>query len=126
MVKKYNLEIYKSLRDLVKNYDKYFKMFLDDIISRFQDEITVILFGSRVSGKARESSDYDVAIIVRDDVDRIKFMEEISTMRKGGIPIDIVVLKKSEIKNEIIKKMLTPSKIIWDGLRLLETHDPPL
>ena len=112
------MKLYKFLSGLVKEYDRAFNRFLDKLIKTFGNNISVLLFGSRASGKAKDSSDYDVAIIVRDDVDRVDFMEKISMLKNGHVPIDIVVIKISELDNETVKKMLTPCKVLWDGLRM--------
>ncbi len=114
---------YRILRESVKNYEKAFRKFVNKLIEKFGDQVTIILFGSRAGGRARESSDYDVAVIVRDNVDRISLLEDVSKLREDPVPIDIVVIKISELDLEIVKKMLNESKIIWNGLGIILSNE---
>ncbi len=116
MVERESLNFFKILRKNVKKYDNSFRNFIEKIIKKFGDNVTIVLFGSRATGRAKESSDYDVALIVRDDIDRMDFLEEVSKLREDPIPIDIIVIKISELDLNIVKKMFYNSKIIWNGL----------
>ena len=74
------------------------------------------MYGSRGSSRFRESSDYDIAVIVRECSDPIELTIKLLKMRPKGLPVDIAVLELRELGDRIVRKMLSPSKILFNGL----------
>ena len=61
----------------------------------------IILFGSRARGDFKEDSDWDVLIIVEDDIERKKKFLLISNLRKKLakklLDVDLIIKNKSEL-----------------------------
>jgi predicted nucleotidyltransferase len=61
--------------------DPVLKRFRAAIAEMYGDRIErVVLFGSRVRGDAREDSDYDVAVFLRDMADRFAEMDRLADL----------------------------------------------
>lgn len=91
---------------MMKNQRVILQKLKKSLVSRFGKDIKdVILFGSRVSGKALADSDYDVLIILRRDYDWRYKREVISVVYdielEYDIFIDIKVISANELKNSI-------------------------
>jgi predicted nucleotidyltransferase len=65
--------------------------------------IELILFGSRARGDYNEFSDYDLLIIIKEDLsypEKIILSEDIrNQMAKLLIPTDIIIKSKKEVEN---------------------------
>jgi len=91
------------------------KITFENIISFFNEQLSgfgikphkLIIFGSASDGSFNENSDVDIAII-SDDFLNVDIFErslltskaERETMRKFGIPLDVVRLTKAEYEND--------------------------
>jgi predicted nucleotidyltransferase len=76
------------------------------LVAHFGEDIKdVILFGSRVTGKAHKDSDYDVLIIVNDDYDwrlEDKIISVVYNLElKYDILIDMKVISSNELHHSI-------------------------
>ena len=71
------------------------------IVSTWDPE-AVWLFGSRARGDARDSSDWDVFVVVRDDAsdDDIGDVASWRMRKASGIPADVVACRASEFRED--------------------------
>lgn len=97
--------------------------FLADLIGRLvpiYHPIKIYLFGSRAKGNARQDSDYDVLILVNDDVPKeLKEAREAYTALWGiKVPVDIVVWTKSDFENSGAVPNSLPAKVLREGRTL--------
>ena len=104
----------------VKSYKRLFKDYTRTLVRLFNGEVTLVLFGSRAEGVHRESSDFDLAVILPLVTDPLELTCKLYQLRPRGLPIDLLVLDVSELEDPIVKKMLTKSIVIYDGLKLFE------
>lgn len=69
---------------------------VDDIVVRLEPEL-VLLFGSRASGTARDDSDYDLLIVLRDGVDTTAaFHVAFELVRAAHVEADILTRSATE------------------------------
>ncbi len=79
---------------------KEIKTIIKEALSSIEYE-TVILFGSRARGDFTEESDYDILIVLKENLvikEKIKLMTQIrKEFAKEGIDADILIKSKNEI-----------------------------
>ncbi|MEW5760858.1 MAG: nucleotidyltransferase domain-containing protein [Candidatus Thermoplasmatota archaeon] len=89
----------------------YLKKIIERIIA-VADLDKIILFGSRVSGKAKERRDYDICVLKSKVIRRRKPAQQIYLALDVKAPVDIIVetpkrfneLKEFDWANKIIKR----------------------
>ena len=57
-----------------------------------------MLIGSRVIGTNISSSNFDIVVIVDEDIDEITLIQNIRKPRPHELPIDVIVLHVNELK----------------------------
>ena len=69
---------------------------LDQVVSVFHPR-RIILFGSRAKGKARADSDYDLVVVLDDDVpnDQLSSRKRYEAHRGFSSPVDILPCRES-------------------------------
>ncbi len=111
--------IFAFRRRVISSYKKLFKELVDSIRKLYNDRVTIILFGSRASKTNRESSDFDIFVVLE------KISKEdlklIYSAKPDFLPTDIILITPADLKNPVIKSMMKTSEIIFDGLNLFET-----
>ena len=90
----------------MKSNIKILKKLKTSLINRFGENIKdVILFGSQVSGKAHENSDYDVLVILNNDYDwryKNKILEVVYDIElEHDIFVDIKIISVNELNHSI-------------------------
>jgi len=101
---KSEISIYESSLELLKNIVK-------DV---FKDEdVTVILFGSRARGDYFETSDVDVGILARGEMNRSKVALLRERIENSNIPYKVDVVDLSQASKEFTDKVLKEGVIIW-------------
>lgn len=91
---------------------------IQDVIKNYKPE-KVILFGSRVTGKGDEGSDWDYLIIKETKTRRINRREEALT-DVLDVAADILILTPSEVEllldsnSEFIRSILENGKVIYE------------
>jgi hypothetical protein len=68
------------------------------------------LVGSRARGDNMPSSDFDIALVIDDDRDPVEVAVKARLLRRESFPLDIVVLRRSEVSDRIYSEMLKHSK----------------
>jgi predicted nucleotidyltransferase len=63
------------------------------------------LVGSRARGDWTPSSDFDVAVVVGDDVDPVDVATRVRLLR-GSIPLDVVEIRRGELGDPVYAGML--------------------
>ena len=111
----------RSVYEDVLKRDKLFKLYIENIISFFNGKVTLILFGSRARGDNMLSSDYDLAVVVEKCNDVLELTEKLLKMKPHGLPVDIAVFSVDELRDPLVTKMLTPCRILYNGLGLQNT-----
>ncbi len=108
-------KILKSMRPS----DEDLMLFVERVRERYPHS-TILLFGSRARGDNLPYSDYDVAVILERVEDRLREAEELAKLKPSRLPLDLVVLEPGDLQDPLIAKMLTPCKVLYDGLGLGE------
>jgi len=108
------VNIFAYRRKLILSYQSMFKEFVDKLINTYDRKISIVLFGSRGRGDNKESSDFDVMIVLRKKT--INDYQRAYQLKPVGLPADVIIVTPDELNNQIIKQMLVGSKIIYDGL----------
>ena len=122
MVEIDKLRYYAFLRKRVQDYENAFRSFVTTLISKFGSKLTIILFGSRARFDNKESSDFDLLVIVENTINKLDLMEELYSLKPTNVPIDIIVMHINELKSATVKKMLSPSIILYDGLKIFHAN----
>jgi uncharacterized protein len=80
---------------VAKPNDPVLDRLVGQIVERI-DPVAVHLFGSRASGEADEDSDYDLFVVVDDDVPEghANLSTARSLINDTGVPVDIVLVRK--------------------------------
>ncbi|MFP4686597.1 MAG: nucleotidyltransferase domain-containing protein [bacterium] len=96
---------------------------LDEIINIIRQTTTplkIILFGSAATDEMGPNSDFDLLVVVPDDIPRLKTAKNIYRNKLGtGFAADIIVVTKSELekyKNSpglIYQKALNEGKLLY-------------
>ena len=118
MVREDTVNMFKYLRESVIRYSDEFQRYIRKVIEALGDTCSIVLFGSRARGDNMESSDFDVAIIVKDELSTFDVLDKVVVIERGCVPVDLVVLKISDLERGVIRKMLMKCKILYDGLNL--------
>ena len=108
------LEIFKYRREQILKYPEMFNDFVDKLINAYNGQITIILFGSRGRRTNKESSDFDIMIVLQKKT--LEDYKKIYQLKPTGLPADIVIVTPDELKDQVIKQMLVGSKIVYNGL----------
>ncbi len=82
----------------------------------------IILFGSRARGDYNENSDYDLMIILKDEIERNKILEILRNIRQylseKFIYVDLIIKSENEF-NQFSKIIGTTSHFAYkEGLKL--------
>ncbi|RFA95593.1 nucleotidyltransferase domain-containing protein [Pyrobaculum aerophilum] len=110
--------VWEILAQRVREYPERFSKCLASIIQRYGGQVTVVLFGSRASGRHSASSDFDVIIIVPQYGDYFEEAAEIKRLCRG-VPLDAIIFARDELKIEgVVAKMLEDCVALYDGLSL--------
>ncbi len=93
----------------VSEYEKRFREFID-VLCRSGLAEEMYLVGSRARGDNMPSSDFDIALVIDDDRDPVEVAVKARLLRRESFPLDIVVLRRSEVSDRIYSEMLKHSK----------------
>lgn len=113
-----------------KRIEQEFKKALDKMISKLNGEVTIILFGSRATGKHMIGSDFDI-LVISDKFTNMNIFDRINMLLKDlpqTLKIQIIPLTTKEYKNAlddksiIVSEALEKGKILYDGLSLLSKN----
>jgi len=77
------------------------------------EDVTVILFGSRVRGDYFETSDVDVGILPKGEVNRSKIALFRERIENSNIPYKVDVVDLSQASKEFSDKVLKEGLLIW-------------
>jgi len=96
--------IYKSSLELLKGI-------IRDVFK--DDDVTVILFGSRARGDYFETSDMDIAILPRSEMNKIKIALFRERIENSNIPYKVDVVDLSRASKQFTNKVLKEGVPIW-------------
>lgn len=81
-----------------------------------KDQIECVLtYGSRVTGGAREDSDFDVLVIARSKSNLVREYHTHCSSDFGGAPLDLRIFSSQSLRNEIRKGHLAKSRTVLEG-----------
>ncbi|GAB6945429.1 nucleotidyltransferase domain-containing protein [Vulcanisaeta sp. JCM 14467] len=92
---------------------------LREYVSRLVREVpesTIVLFGSRARGDYLPSSDYDVAVVLRQVVNVHDEVSRLRSLKPEGLFLDLLVLSIDEVGDPVVKEMLRGCRLLYDGL----------
>lgn len=85
------------------------------VLSFFKDEdVKVVLFGSRARGDSVITSDVDVGIILGKDTDRGKMILLREHIEDLNIPYKVDIVDLSTV-SEVFKEMALKEAVVWKG-----------
>ena len=95
----------------IKEYSRVFEEFTRDLcVSGLVEE--AYLVGSRARDDWIPSSDFDIVVVVSNSSDPLDIVVKVRLLKKTSIPIDVVVLRRSELKDPVYTEMLKYAKKI--------------
>ena len=96
--------IYESSLELLKNI-------VGDVFKG--EDVTVILFGSRARGDYFETSDMDVGILPKREMDKSKIALLRERIEDSNIPYKVDVVDLSRASKEFTDKVIKEGLLIW-------------
>ncbi|MEM1909188.1 MAG: nucleotidyltransferase domain-containing protein [Thermofilaceae archaeon] len=103
--------------ELLKRQNELLDEFVKNVAERL-GRCAVLLFGSRARGNHIPYSDFDIAIVVEEAVDKLSLIEELRALKPRGLPLDLIILEREDLKSPVVKKMLEGAIIVYDSLQL--------
>ncbi len=113
-----------------KKIEREFRKALNKIISKLNEEVTIILFGSRATGNHMIGSDFDI-LVISDKFTDMNIFDRLNMLLKDlplTLKIQIIPLTTKEYKKAlkdksiIVSEALEKGKILYDGLSLLSKN----
>ncbi len=116
----------EARRRSLLNRPKLFREYISRLVRLLGGRASIIVFGGRsLAGiDSPEPRDYDILVVVPDDADVQRVEDEAYSVRPRGLPVDIVVVRVSDLSDPVVRQMLENSIIVHDPLGvggLLET-----
>jgi len=99
----------------VESYERGFKEFTQLLCSSGL-VVEAYLVGSRARGDSIPSSDFDVVVVVEDDVDTVDVAIRLRLLKRTSIPLDIIVFRRSDLDDPVYREMLRDAKRICGGI----------
>ena len=103
--------------ELLKRQNELLDEFVKNVAERL-GKCAVLLFGSRARGNHLPYSDFDIAIVVEEAVDKLSLIEELRALKPRGLPLDLIIFEREDLKSPVVKKMLEGAIIVYDSLQL--------
>ncbi len=99
---------------------RLFHEFVERLVEAFGGRVAIIVFGgrARIGLEVVEPRDYDVLVVVGDEVDPGEAEEVVSRVRPRGLPLDVIVVRREELErpSPILARMLRDRVVVYDGL----------
>lgn len=96
-----------------------------DTISKIIDSISelglkkIFLFGSQAKGIAKQDSDFDLCIIIKNENDKNEFLDlAYLKMWELKIPVDLVVYYEDEFNSQVELVNSIPNEVLSTGLQV--------
>lgn len=70
----------------------------------------VFLVGSRARGDHIPSSDFDIVVVITSDKDPVEVAEDLFSMKREPVAIDLIVLSEDDLDNPMYREMLKDKK----------------
>ncbi len=99
-----------------------FRRYIEELARHLGGRASVILFGGRARAgiDAVEPRDYDILLVVDEGVDPEYVEDTAYKLKPRGLPVDIVVVRRSELRDPVIQRMLSNHLVLHDPLGLRE------
>ncbi|MGC8543794.1 MAG: nucleotidyltransferase domain-containing protein [Vulcanisaeta sp.] len=105
----------RTLARYVEDGDKALREYVNRLV-REVPESTIVLFGSRARGDYLPSSDYDVAVILRQVSDVHSELLRLRSLKPEGLFLDLTILSIDDLDDPVIREMLRGCRLLYDGL----------
>jgi hypothetical protein len=97
-------------------YESSLELLKDMIKDVFKGEdVMVILFGSRARGDYLETSDMDIGILPRGEMNKSKIVLFRERVENSNIPYKVDVVDLSQASKKFTDKVLEEGLLIWKG-----------
>ena len=102
------------MKSKISVYERSLELLKDIARDVFKGEdVTVVLFGSRARGDYFETSDMDVGILPRKEINRSKVALLREKIENSNIPYKVDVVVLSQASKEFTDKVLKEGLVIW-------------
>ena len=101
--------LYRVLAKRIREWNDGFREFVERLC-REEIVIEAYLVGSRARGDNLPYSDYDVLVVVPDDLDKIEAAIKLRRLRRKSFPLDLIVLWASETADKVYAEMMRGAK----------------
>ena len=102
------------MKSKVNIYERSLELLKDIVKDVFKDEdVLVILFGSRARGDYFETSDMDVGVLPRREVSKGKIALFRERIGDSNIPYKVDVVDLSQASKEFTDKVLKEGLLLW-------------
>ncbi len=110
----------ESRKRVLRERPKLFREFIEKLIETLGSRASIIVFGgrARVGLDSDEPRDYDLLIVVNDDEDPERIEELVHELRPRGLPMDVIVVRRSMLSNAVVKQMLRDRTVVHDPLEI--------
>ena len=97
--------------------------FLTEAVTRLvatYHPLRIYLFGSKARGDDNEDSDYDLMVVVPDEMPKElrKTRRAYEAMRGTGVAADIIVWQNSDFQNRLVVPTSLPATVMQEGVLL--------
>ncbi|WP_167827826.1 nucleotidyltransferase domain-containing protein [Pyrolobus fumarii] len=108
----------RARKEALEKRPRMFREFMERLTKKLEGKATIIVFGgrARVGVENREPRDYDVMIVVSDELEIEDVEEEVYRLKPKRLPADIIIVTKQMLEDNIVKQMLKDSIIVYDSL----------
>ncbi len=101
-------------RERLRSWERNFHDYVEKLC-RDPNVLEAYLVGSRARGNHLPYSDYDVAVVVRNGLDKLTEAERLRRLREKPFPLDLIFVWESELGDPIYAKMLENAKPLCRG-----------
>jgi|UPI000120E3CB Predicted nucleotidyltransferases len=84
---------------------------VQDILQSHIPDLEVWIFGSRATGKAKNTSDLDIAIIANDPIDMMLLANIKDTFSESNLPFKVDIVDYGNVSPEF-RKLITKEKLV--------------
>ncbi len=110
----------EARRRALRERPRIIREFLENLVSMLRNRASIVVFGGRAAAglESDEPRDLDLLIVINDDDDPSEVEELVYRSKPRSLPVDIVVARRSELRNAIARQMLRARTVLCDPLNI--------